>query len=119
MLSSEEILEKLYSGSTQFARDVYTGKYDKAVYAYEAARNVARFIELPEPQFEELFGSRQGEVPIVGLYNEELAMKAQLECIIKHQTMREITMAEKRKREEEWRRGLESKRVSDAIKKSE
>lgn len=118
MLSSEEILEKLYRNAIDFSRDVHTKKYDKAVYAYEAARNIARYMELDEATFIELFGTRQTDVPIEGLYSEELALKAQMECILKNKTMREITMEEKRQREAEWRKGIESKGVPDAGKKS-
>lgn len=108
MLSSEEILKKLYAMSSQFLTDVYTKKYTKAVYEYEAARNIALFMELSEEQIIELFGTRQTDEPIRGLYDEELAIKAQWECVIRNQTLQEITMEDKRRREEEWKRSLES-----------
>ena len=111
MLTSDEILEKLYKGASGFCTDVRMRRYSKAAYAYEAARNIALFMELDEDQLTVLFGSRQGEEPVIGLYEEDLALRAQEQCIIHSQTMREITMAEKRRREEEWRKGLERQNI--------
>lgn len=116
MLTSEAIVKKLYDGALEFRMDVRMKRYSKAVYAYEAARNIALFMELDEGHLAALFGSRQGEEPVVGLYDEELALKAQEQCIIRSQTMREITMAEKRRREEEWRKGFDTKQGADGKK---
>lgn len=107
MLTSEQILEKLYRGASQFRQDARTGKSAKAFYAYEAARNIALFMELDDEQLTALFGSRQGDEPVIGLYEEELVLRAQEQCIIHNQTLREITMEEKRRREEEWRKSFE------------
>ena len=116
MLTSEEIVTRLYDGALEFRMDVRMKRYSKAVYAYEAARNIALFMELDEDQLAALFGSRQGEEPVAGLYDEKLALKAQEQCIIRSQTMREITMAEKRRREEEWRKGFDTKQDTDGKK---
>ena len=52
---------------------------------------MAVFTEVPEAVMDELFGSRQGEEPVEGLFNEEKCIRAGFECIKAGFDLQEMT----------------------------
>ena len=62
-------------------------KYSQAKHCYEVARNVSIFMELPEEEMINLFGSREEpDKPIIGMFSEEEVQKAYQECIKRNLT---------------------------------
>ena len=117
MLSENEILKKLYEQPKIFYEHMAKKEYAQASYCAQTARAIAVFIELNEEQLIELFGTRQYDEPIEGLFREESVMKADEWCIFHNKTLRELTLAEKAERERVWRMDNGGKRVPDAIKR--
>ncbi len=76
MLTEEQIKWRLRDQSDQFVRAMRNKNYAGAKRMYEDARAVAVLCELDEKTRIELFGTRQGEEPVEGLFKEELVQKA-------------------------------------------
>lgn len=76
MLTEEQIKWRLRDQSDQFVRAMRNKNYAGAKRMYEDARAVAVLCELDEKTRIELFGTRQGEEPVEGLFKEDLVQKA-------------------------------------------
>ena len=102
MLSEKEIIQKLYEQVDVFYKAMSRKEYAKAAFTHYICECVALFCEVPEEIKVELFGTRQTEKPVEGLMPEKLVLKANDQLVIHHHTLQEITLQEKREREEAW-----------------
>lgn len=101
MLSVEEIRKKIFDQAAMFKHHYERKEYARAKAAYTTARTVAVFVELPEPDMIELFGSRSYTdtvPPTDGLFYESQVQKAFLECIKKNEGLYENMNFEKCKK---------------------
>ena len=106
MLSSDEIVKKLYEQPKLFNSQYFTKKYSAASMTEFIAHVVAIFIELDEDKMTELFGICQGENrgEIIGLFPEDLVIDANWQVVLYNKSLQELTRQEKREREEAWER---------------
>ena len=102
MLSNEEIIERLYEQPDKFMKAISRKEYARAAFIHYIAECVALFCDVPERVRIELFGTRQTEEPVDGLFPEELVLRANDQMVLHHKTLQEITLKEKREREEAW-----------------
>lgn len=77
-------------------------EYAKASFTEYICECVALFCEVPEEVRIALFGSRQGEEEIEGLFPENLVIKANDQMVLHHKTLQEISLKEKKEREKVW-----------------
>lgn len=85
--SPEATKHKLWELAASFRAYMRQKKWSQAKHCYEVARNVSIFMELPEDELINLFGSREEpDKPIVGLFPEEEVQKAYRECIKRNLT---------------------------------
>lgn len=103
MLSNEEIIERLYEQPDKFMKAISKKEYARAAFIHYIAECVALFCDVPESVRTELFGTRQTDEPVEGLFPEELVLRANDQMILHHKTLQEITLKEKREREEAWK----------------
>lgn len=116
MLNSEEIIKKLYLEAERFEDMIRKKKYAQASHCVQACRTVAVFIDLDERTLMNLFGGRAyGHEEIEGLFNEKDVLKAMEWCIKNDQTLQDLTLKDKKEREEVWSR--DSRTISKAIKR--
>lgn len=98
MLTSQQIENKLYEQAELFKNYIWNKKYAQAKSCYDDALTVAMFVGLPEPKICELFGDRQQDPPMEGLFREELVQKAFYEVAVKRKGELEDIEKEIRKR---------------------
>ena len=104
MLSEKKMLDKLYAQPKIFNEHIRHKEYAQASYCVHCARIIALFMELSEPQLEELFGSKQDPENVVdGLFSEEKILRAEEWCIFHNQTRQDMTRKDRAERERVWR----------------
>ena len=74
-------IKKLLQLPQQFDKACSDGRWATAKYIYDTAIRVAEFLEVSEDIKVELFGSRQEDAPVEGLFTESLVIKAYDVCI--------------------------------------
>ena len=77
-------------------------EYANAAFTAYIAECVCLFCGVPRSIRTELFGDRQADPPIEGLFPEHLVIKANDQMVFQHKTLQELTLKEKREREEAW-----------------
>lgn len=80
MLTGAEIKKELFELSDQFKWHMDRKEYAQAKYCYDTALTVSMFIQLEPEKRLKLFGSRQEDKPVEGLFREEDVLKATEEC---------------------------------------
>lgn len=83
MLSITEIEKKLYDQADMFRHYIRREEYLEAALCADNAKLVALFIGLEDDKMRELFGDRQPEQPVEGLFHEEWYLKACEWCIFR------------------------------------
>lgn len=90
MLTEKQIRDKLHEYADQFRGAYMRREWARAKLLYDAAREVAVFMELPEQDLSELFGNRpykdDREDLMDGLFPEHEVERASWECIRIHRT---------------------------------
>ena len=110
MLSTTEIEKSLFQSADIF-RDLMSKKeYIRAKICYENTRTVAVAVRLDADKMTQLFGSRQTDPPIEGLFPEYLVQKAYRECMIRHRESEAIEDQLRQMRRGSGKAGLEALR---------
>jgi hypothetical protein len=91
MLTDTDLVKKLKLQADIFGHHYSRKEYIQAKMTREIAGTVALFVEAPEDLRIELFGDRQPDEPIEGLFNEEKCIKAGFECIKRGFDMQDMT----------------------------
>lgn len=90
MLTERQIRNKLYEYADQFRSAYMRKEWARAKLLYDASREVAVFLELPEQDLAELFGNRaykdDREELVDGLFPEREVERASWECVRIHKT---------------------------------
>lgn len=81
MIQDADLIKKLALQADIFLHYYSKKEYVEAKLVRERAGIVAVFAETQEPVMTELFGSRQGDEPVEGLFDEEKCIKAGFESI--------------------------------------
>ena len=68
----------------QFKEAFRRREWAEAKYIYDSAIVVGLFLEVPEPVREQVFGSRQHEEAIDGMFPEWMVAQVMRECVIKN-----------------------------------
>lgn len=85
--NAETAIHKLWELAASFRVYMRQKQWSQAKHCYEVARNVSVFLELPEEEMINLFGSREEpDKPIIGMFSEEEVQKAYQECIKRNLT---------------------------------
>lgn len=91
MIQDTDLLKKLVLQADIFNHHYSRKEYIEAKLTREIAGIVAVFTEVPDTVREELFGSRQREEPVEGLFSEEKCIRAGFECIEAGFDLQEMT----------------------------
>lgn len=102
MLKNEEIIQKLYEQPDKFIKAISRKEYANASFIAYIAECVCLFCDVPWNVRTELFGDRHADPPVDGLIPEHLVIRANDQMVLQHKTLQEITLKEKREREEAW-----------------
>ena len=94
MISIDEALKRLYQFPQKFKDYMKKKEYLQAKFCYYEAIVISQFLEVGEEIETELFGDRQPEEPIEGMFREELVEKAFLECIKRNQAFETMSHEE-------------------------
>ena len=104
MIQDADLIKKLALQADLFRHYYSKREYVEAKLVRERAGIVAVFAETQEQIMTELFGSRQGEEPVEGLFDEEKCNRAGFESIKRGFDMQRMTYADVR-RQIEMKRG--------------
>lgn len=102
LLNNDEIIQRLYEQPDKFMKAMSRKEYANAAFTAYIAECVCLFCGVPRSIRTELFGDRQADPPIEGLFPEHLVIKANDQMVFQHKTLQELTLKEKREREEAW-----------------
>lgn len=91
MIQDADLKSKLILQADIFQHHYRKKEYAEAKLIRERAGIVAVFIWLPEKERTELFGDRQGDEPVEGLFDEEKCIKAGFESIKRGFDMQSMT----------------------------
>ena len=91
MIQDADLKRKLILQADIFQHHYRKKEYVEAQLIRERAGIVAVFIRLQEKERTELFGDRQGDEPIEGLFSEEKCIRAGFECIRRGFDMQRMT----------------------------
>ncbi|OKZ66533.1 MAG: hypothetical protein BHV88_16050 [Clostridiales bacterium 41_12_two_minus] len=91
MIQDADLKSKLILQADIFQHHYRKKEYVEAKMTRERAGIVAVFIRLPEKERTELFGDRQGDEPVEGLFDEEKCIKAGFESIKRGFDMQRMT----------------------------
>lgn len=91
MIKDTDLVKKLRLQADVFRHHFNRKEYIEAKMVREIAGTVALFIEAPEDFKIELFGDRQGDEPVEGLFDEEKCIKAGFESIKRGFDMQRMT----------------------------
>ena len=91
MIKDTDLVKKLRLQADVFRHHFSRKEYIEAKMVREIAGSVALFIEAPEDFKIELFGDRQGDEPVEGLFDEEKCIKAGFESIKRGFDMQRMT----------------------------
>lgn len=82
----EQVRDRLFELPDIFNNYYWNKEYYKAKSTYDTARTVALFIRLDEDDMLLLFGERDKDKVVKGLFDEELVQNAYWDCIKKNHT---------------------------------
>lgn len=99
MLTQEEIKQKLYQQAQSFHLHIKNKEYLQAKFCYDTARNVALFVQLGKEDILELFGSRQIDPPVEGLFSEQEVQEAYYEVSVKRKNEERLAIEQEKRRE--------------------
>lgn len=85
MLTAAEIERDLFDQPERFKTCMRAKNYSGAKHTYDTARDVALFVQLEKEKLLELFGDRQQDPPVEGLFRETDVQKAYYEVAVKRQ----------------------------------
>ena len=91
MIQDADLKRKLILQADIFQHHYRKKEYAEAKLTRERTGIVAVFIQLPEKERTELFGDRQGDEPIEGLFSEEKCIRAGFECTRRGIDMQRMT----------------------------
>ena len=91
MTKDTDLVKKLRFQADIFRHHFNRKEYIEAKMVREIAGMVAVFIEAPEELKIELFGDRQGDEPVEGLFDEEKCIKAGFESVKRGFDMQRMT----------------------------
>lgn len=94
MLTAAEIERKLFGQAECFETCMRAKDYPRAKQTYDIARDVALFVGLEEEKRLQLFGTRQQDPPIEGMFKEDDVQKAYYEVAVKRQQEEERVRAD-------------------------
>lgn len=89
MLNSAEIEKKLFQSANTFQTLMSKKEYIRAKICYDNTRTVAVAVCLDPDKMTQLFGSRQTDPPVEGLFPEYLVQKAYRECMVRYRQSEE------------------------------
>lgn len=98
MLTGQEIEQKIFSLADQFKRHMSRKEYAQAKHCYDTAMTVSLFVGLEAEKKLELFGSRQEEPAMEGIFKEKDVQKAVYECGIRRKAEEEAVGEDIRRR---------------------
>ncbi len=98
MLRAEEIEREIFMLPDKFREHMRRKEYAQAKHCYDTARTVALFIRLEPEKCEKLFGSRQQNPPVEGMFQEPLVLKALEHCAVKRRQEQEAVDKDIRRR---------------------
>lgn len=78
------LTEKFLQMPARFVEACGRKEWYRAKYIYDSAIVIGLFLELPEPVRDQVFGSRQHEEVIDGMFPERLLERTMKECVIKN-----------------------------------
>ncbi len=78
------LTEKFLELPGQFVEACGRKEWARAKYIYDSAIVIGLFLELPEPLRERVFGSRQHDEAIEGMFPEWMLEQVMKECVIKN-----------------------------------
>ena len=88
-MKEKQALEKLFSLPERFVDLFRRKEYAQALYLYNTARTVALFLEVSEDKKKNLFGSRQQDPAVEGMFPEQMVLKCIEEVEIRRKDERE------------------------------
>lgn len=91
MIQDADLKSKLILQADIFQHHYRKKEYVEAKLTRERTGIVAVFIRLPEKERTELFGDRQGDEPVEGMFDEEKCIKAGFESIKRGFDMQRMT----------------------------
>ncbi|WP_302768991.1 hypothetical protein [Roseburia inulinivorans] len=91
MIQDADLKSKLILQADIFQHHYRKKEYVEAKLTRERAGIVAVFIRLPEKERTELFGDRQGDEPVEGMFDEGKCIKAGFESIKRGFDMQRMT----------------------------
>lgn len=94
MLTTAEIERDLFDLPEQFKICMKSKDYPKAKHIYDTAVTVALFVRMDQEQQVKLFGSRQQDPPVEGMFRETDVQKAYFEVSVRRQQDAERIQAE-------------------------
>ena len=94
MIQDADLVKKMILQADVFQHHYSKKEYVEAKLIREKTGIVAVFMETQEPLMNELFGSRQTDEPVEGLFDEEKCIKAGFESIKRGFDMQRMTYAD-------------------------
>ena len=94
-MTIKQAQEKLVAMPERFMECFRRKDYSQALHIYKTALTVAVFLELPEDQKTKLFGSRQQDPQVDGLFPESMVQKCIELTEIKRRDEREMILWDK------------------------
>ena len=110
MLTSQEIEQKLFQSADTFRELMQKKEYVRAKICYDNTRTVAVAVVLDPEKMDMLFGSRQCDPPVDGLFPEYLVQKAYRESMIRQRQSEETEDQLRQMRRGPGKAGLETLR---------
>lgn len=80
MLTEQEIEQNLFSAADTFRNHMMKKEYLEAKTCYDRTRTIAVAVALDPEKMDKLFGSRQCDPPVEGMFSERMVHKAYEEC---------------------------------------
>lgn len=94
MIQDADLVKKMILQVDIFQHHYSKKEYVEAKLIREKTGIIAVFVETQEPLVNELFGTRQTEEPVEGLFDEEKCIKAGFESIKRGFDMQRMTYAD-------------------------
>ncbi len=80
----EDLMVKFLQMPEQFQEAFHRKEWARAKYIYDSAIVIGLFLEVPENILEQVFGSRQHEEAVDGMFPEWMLEQVMRECVIKN-----------------------------------
>lgn len=110
MLTPHEIEQNLFQAAEIFKSHMKEKEYLEAKTCYDRTRTIAVAVALDPKKMDMLFGSRQCDPPVDGLFPEYLVQKAYEECRNRYLESEQIEDQLRQMRRGSGRAGLETLR---------